>query len=82
MVDIDKLKCRSCGGDFLRTSPDAAPTGPTAEEKRRSLMKSVDEKDAKKKVALSKKASGDASSRSVRRLRVRAQPIIDLSPKP
>ena len=56
VVNVDKLKCRSCGGDFLRTNTDAAPTGPSPEEKRRSLMKSLKKKDAKQKLAIAKNA--------------------------
>jgi len=39
VVNIENLKCRACGGDFLRSNAQAQPTGPTPEEKRRSLMK-------------------------------------------
>ncbi len=41
VVDVDKLKCRACGGDFLRANGDAAPAGPSPEQKRRSLMKKI-----------------------------------------
>lgn len=40
VVDVSKLKCRSCGGDFMRSNaPAATDTGPSQEEKRRSLMR-------------------------------------------
>lgn len=58
VVNVDKLKCRSCGGDFLRTNADAAPAGPSPEEKRKSMMKSLHKEDAKQKLALSKNKSG------------------------
>lgn len=41
IVDISKLKCRACGGEFLRSDGAAAPIGPSPEQKRRSLMKKV-----------------------------------------
>ncbi len=39
VVNVEKLKCHACGGDFLRSNAPAPAAGPTQEEKRRSLMR-------------------------------------------
>jgi len=67
VVDIAKLKCRACGGEFLRSNGEALTSNPVADEKRRSLMRKSGPAPAVN-VAAAQEASPESPKAEINRL--------------